>query len=111
MNDTIEYQPLSDSYKDHSLPFRLVKRVGDVAMFAAWADGHVPREWEVFVVQKQKAWIAPQGKAYPPKEKVPGPKQWGKLAWTYVEWDGAESRFDMLVKEQEEAQSPGGSPA
>lgn len=96
-----EYLPLPDTYKDHSLTFRLVKRIGDVAMFAAWADGHEPREWEVMVVQKQKAWVSPSKKAYPPTEKVPGPEQWGKYAWTYTTKEPAEHRFAMLIAEQE----------
>lgn len=93
----IEYLPLPDSYRDHSLTFRLVKRTGDVAMFAAWAEGREPWEWEVFVVQKQKATVFPSGKSHPAKEKVPSPEEWGK---------GAESRFDMLVRDRQEGPSP-----
>jgi hypothetical protein len=99
MNATapIEYLPLPDAYKDHSMTFRLVKRVGMVAMFAAGT-----LEWEVMVIQRQKAAKFPNGKTYPPKEVVPSPEQWGQYGWTYTHEARAKARFDMLVEDQKE---------
>lgn len=94
---SIEYLPLPDTYKDHSMTFRLVKRVGMVAMFAAGT-----LEWEVMVIQRQKAAKFPNGRTYPPKEVVPSPEKCGQYGWTYTDEERAKARFDMLVEDQKE---------
>lgn len=91
-------KPLEDSYVSHSLTFRLIQRIGDVAMYGAWQDGKEPREWEVFIVQK---WPASTilGRKYPPREAVPGNEDWGTNAWTCCSREAADFRFDMALKE------------
>lgn len=110
MSETIQYQPLPERYVSHSYTFRLIKRTGDVAMFGAWADGQEPKEWEVFIVQRQEARTFPGGKQYPPKEKVPSDEQWGTYAWTCCSKDAAEFRFEMALQRQQ-ANAGGTSPA
>lgn len=102
MSETIEYLPLPDTYKDHSMTFRLVKRVGDVAMFAAGAEGFEPLEWEVMVIQRRKAGKLPDGTMSVAREKVPSPEQWGTCGWTYTTKEPAENRFAMLVEREQE---------
>jgi hypothetical protein len=94
----IEYLPLPDTYKDHSMTFRLVKRVGMVALFAAGT-----LEYEVMVIRRRKASTFPDGRTYPAKECTPSDEQWGQYAWTYTDEDRAEERFRMLVEDQKEA--------
>lgn len=84
------------------MTFRIVKRTGDVAMFAAGAEGHEPLEWEVFVVQRRKSTKLPNGTMSVPGEKVPTPEQWGAHAWTYTTKGPAENRFAMLVEREKE---------
>lgn len=91
-------KPLESSYVSHSLTFRLIQRIGDVAMYGAWQDGHPPQEWEVFIVAKWPA-SSIMGKKYPPREAVPGNEDWGTNAWTCGTQKAADFRFDMALKE------------
>lgn len=97
----IEYKPLPDSYISHSYVFRLVKRVGDVAMFAAWNGENPPREWEVMIVQRKKAFTI-KGKPYPAMEKVPANEEWGTYAWTCCSQEAADFRFDTALRRTQE---------
>lgn len=92
---------LSD-YKKNGYHWRIIMRVGDVAMAEADRGG-----FEVFRVQShQGREIA--GKWCEPAEYPPSNEQWGSKGWSYQHRADADVRF---CKEAEPTASPNPMPA
>lgn len=89
---------LPETYVDHGMTFRLVKRQGDAVMFQGTTPKNPNRlEFEVAVVQHHKDAVSPSGHIIPGGEFMPSKSRWGQLAWTCASRERTEIRFSQAV--------------
>lgn len=79
---------IPETYKQASHVMKLVKRVGDVAMYASLGGDY----WEVHKVTVRKAEMT-FGKPYPEREVLAGNEKFGELAWACTSQERADARF------------------
>ena len=90
------YEILHDFYKKNSYDFKLVKRVGDIAIFEQICEGKV-MWYEVFEIRKQKE--ADWGEVhYEAKERIPRNEEWGTNAYTVYTLEQAEFRMNQIAE-------------
>ncbi len=78
--ENADFKVLPDFYKKNGYEFKLVSRIGDVAIFEQHSEGSVIA-YEVFEVRKQKE--TQFGDIhYEAKERVPSNEEWGTNAYT-----------------------------
>jgi hypothetical protein len=90
--------PLAESFRLDGFDFRLVKREGDVALFAKTKPRYRDPSYEVVLVQKRKAHTWPDGRTTPDHEAMPGSEAWGESGWTYSDLPAAQVRFSSLAR-------------
>jgi hypothetical protein len=54
--------------------------------------------YEVFKIRVAKAHTWPNGNHTPEHESYPGDEQFGKIAWYFMELNGAQKRFEEISK-------------
>lgn len=89
--------PLPEQYRKNSYDFKLVERNGDVAIY----EQREPLDnrflcYEVFIVQKQKASVLPNGMQIHEKEVSPSASQWGTLGYSCWTLDAAKEKAVIL---------------
>lgn len=79
--------------------YNQVQREGDVVI-ASQFDTELQKivGYEVFIVQKYKDRMSPDGKSFiPAKEAPPGIESWGLKGWTYNFVEDAQKKFYTLT--------------
>ena len=90
---------------------RLLKRTGDVALFAKSKPTHSRDTFEVVLIQHHPA-ESICGRAYPARESMPPSESWGTLGWSYPNLEDAQEKFRALVQGRREGHSqPSATPA
>ena len=95
--------PIADKFRLDGFDFRLVKRIGDVALFEKSKPHHSRPCFEVVIVQKRRETRFPNGRVTPAHESMPASEQWGTAGWSYSERDEAEARFRRLLESPQNA--------
>jgi len=98
---------LPDSFRQNTYEYTLIKREGDVAIYAQWCEGRIIA-YEVYEVKK----IAAQnlnGYDYPAKETSPSSSQWGNNAFTVWTLEKAEEKFRLIKRNLENKKERDGS--
>jgi hypothetical protein len=90
--------PLDTTFRFNDFNFRLVKRVGDVALFEKRKPTHTRASFEVVIVQKHPAKTFPNGKYYDARESMPSSESWGTKGWTYSDLENAEAKLNRLAE-------------
>ena len=96
--------PLPTTFRKSGFDFKQVRRDGDIAIFEKRHPEVSNPSWEVVIVQHNGA-REMAGVAIPSKESMPWSEAWGKLGWTDLTLEAAESRFNSLVKSRQDAVS------
>jgi hypothetical protein len=89
--------PLADKFRLGGFDYRLVRRIGDVALFEKSKPHHSRPCYDLVIVQRRKAHTWPNGKTTPAREAMPRWEQWGDAGWSYSDLARAEERFNALV--------------
>jgi hypothetical protein len=84
--------------------FRIMERIGDVALVRKTHAETTRTAWEVAIVQRHDAYEKGNVKIEA-AETMPSTSQWGRLGWTYRDEKSAKVRFDELVKSAKEKTS------
>src|SRR5690242_1034637 len=89
---------LAKTYARNGYCFRLVQRVGDVAIYAQHdIDTDEIHCYEVFVVQKHDGYRMGENH-FEPAEYIPSSKMWGALAFSPSTLEKAKERAVQLTK-------------
>jgi hypothetical protein len=93
---------LPDAYRKNSYDFRLVERVGDVAIYEQRepSNGRLLC-YEVFIIQAQKAALMPSGRTSVVKEVPPSSTTWGELGFSCWTLEAAKVRMAELQQKLE----------
>lgn len=89
-------QTIPDYYKSADMDFHLLERRGNVALFAHFCPKHKWNNFEVHVVQVEKARFT-LGTQFPEREVLARSSQWGTYGWTYTDLLSAGVRFTSLT--------------
>jgi hypothetical protein len=101
MNGTLQtdnVRPLATEFKHGGFDYRQNKRQGNVAIFAQCRGGAII-SYEVIIIRIKPGGVAPSGSIFPTREAYPSTEEWGRFAWTCVDWARAEARFSGLLQE------------
>jgi hypothetical protein len=94
----MKLKPLPERFRYDNFDFRMLKREGDIAIFAKSSPSH-PREpdsYEVVRVQRKPARLL-FGRDIPAHEAMPASEDWGIHGWTYAKLEAAEKKFAELI--------------
>lgn len=108
-NHTSEIPSIAPRFSYDGFAFNLIKRDGDVALFAKRKPNHLFPSFEVVIIQKRPAERI-CGRDYPVRETMPTSETWGTYGWTYQTLDSAIVKFFSLVnRSSKSAVSPSGT--
>ena len=82
--------------------FRLLERMGDVAILEKSKPHHPSASYEVVIVQRHPAQSI-HGRDYPARESMPPSESWGALGWSLASLADAKRKSDQLVTTRAEA--------
>jgi hypothetical protein len=101
--------PLPNRLTHSGYTLRLLKRDGDIALFAKGKPSHFHEHYETVIVRHlpEKTIF---DKVCQAKESLPLNEDWGTAGWTDVDLEKAEKRFSALVADRQEAVLRGTSP-
>lgn len=95
---------IATKFKKNGFEFRLMERVGVVALFEKTMENVSRKWWEVCIIQTdQDREIG--GTLIPAHERMPGSEKWGSLGWTLTTFEKAKAKFDEKTAEQLEVLS------
>jgi len=103
--------PLPSSFRLGGFDFRLVKRVGDIALCEKRKPTHSRSFFEVVTVQQRPETTFPGGRVVPAHEAMPSSERWGLAGWSCSGRDEAEARFQSLVQSHQTHQDAPPMPA
>ena len=95
---------LPETFTYDGFAFRLLKRMGDVALFEKRKPTHSRESFEVVIVQKLPAKTI-LGCNYPAREAMPRSEAWGKWGWTCTGLEDAVRKFQSLVEARHKGHS------
>lgn len=95
--------PIADTFRLGGFDYRLLNRVGDVALFEKSKPHHRRPCYDLVIVQKRKEKHWPDGRVTPAREAMPKWEQWGDAGWSFSGFQEAEARFNALVKKRQDA--------
>lgn len=90
-------KPIETEFRKNGFHHKQLKRVGNVAIYERWADGHSKRHYEVVMIQFNGARSFPNGTTYPASEGYPSSEQWGTYGWTYATLQNAMVKLEGIA--------------
>lgn len=87
---------LPNTFSDDGFVVRVVKRRGRVALLAK-SNTRISDRYEVIIIQRRPE-ESIHGKDYPAREVMPRSEQWGECAWSPIDRQAAETKFEELTR-------------
>lgn len=88
------FDPLPDRFRDHGFDFQVIAKEGLVVLLRKTKKYY--EGYEVVILHEAEAHTWPGGNTTPAHERMPNAAEWGTYGWTYVDSEGAWSKFREL---------------
>lgn len=90
----MEYKPLKENFTKKGFEYKLIKRVGDKAIFEQ-TKGKKIKLYEVIKIRRHDGYTI-AGVTMEPAETYPSDSEWGTFGWTFTNLEKAQEKLESI---------------